>query len=62
MKIPAKGSSHAEVMASLDAYGEHDLPWREDGTTGISTMLNAMKPEVAAKVMTEFFNDLYVSR
>jgi hypothetical protein len=27
----------------------------------INSMLNAMKPEVAAKVMTEFFNDLYVA-
>ena len=31
-----------------------------EGTTGINSMLNAMQPEVAAKVMTEFFNDLYV--
>ncbi len=30
------------------------------GTSGINAMLNAMRPEVAAKVMTEFFNDLYV--
>jgi sphinganine-1-phosphate aldolase len=32
-----------------------------EGTTQINTILNAMKPEVAAKVMTEFFNDLYVA-
>ncbi len=31
-----------------------------DGTTGINMMLDAMRPEVAAKVMTAFFNDLYV--
>jgi glutamate/tyrosine decarboxylase-like PLP-dependent enzyme len=31
-----------------------------EGTTGINAMLDAMRPEVAAKVMTEFFNDLYV--
>jgi hypothetical protein len=26
-----------------------------------ATMINSMKPEVAAKVVTEFFNDLYVA-
>lgn len=31
-----------------------------EGTTAINLMLNAMKPEVAGMVMTEFFNDLYV--
>jgi glutamate/tyrosine decarboxylase-like PLP-dependent enzyme len=30
-----------------------------EGTAQINALLNAMKPEVAAKVMTEFFNDLY---
>jgi hypothetical protein len=29
-------------------------------TTSINLMLDAMKPEVAGMVMTEFFNDLYV--
>jgi sphinganine-1-phosphate aldolase len=49
--------TYRQLMA---AAGTSDgLP---EGTTGINTMLNAMKPEVAAKVMTEFFNDLYVSR
>ena len=44
--------------ALMAAAGTSDgLP---EGTTGINSMLNAMKPEVAAKVMTEFFNDLYV--
>lgn len=32
-----------------------------EGTSAINAMLDAMRPEVAAKVMTEFFNDLYVS-
>jgi sphinganine-1-phosphate aldolase len=32
MKIPQKGQSHKQVMASLDAYGAQDLPWREGGT------------------------------
>jgi hypothetical protein len=31
-----------------------------EGTTAINLMLDAMKPEVAGIVMTEFFNDLYV--
>lgn len=31
-----------------------------EGTTAINLMLDAMKPEVAAIVMTEFMNDLYV--
>jgi len=31
-----------------------------EGTTGINMMLDAMQPDVAAKVMTAFFNDLYV--
>jgi hypothetical protein len=31
-----------------------------EGTAPINGMLNAMKPEVAGLVMTEFFNDLYV--
>ena len=31
-----------------------------EGTSGINAMLNAMQPEVAAKVMTEFFSDLHV--
>jgi sphinganine-1-phosphate aldolase len=49
--------TYRQLMA---AAGTSDgLP---EGTTGINTMLNAMKPEVAAKVMTEFFNDLYVAR
>jgi sphinganine-1-phosphate aldolase len=47
--------SYRQLMA---AAGTSDgLP---EGTTMINSMLNAMKPEVAAKVMTEFFNDLYV--
>jgi glutamate/tyrosine decarboxylase-like PLP-dependent enzyme len=33
-----------------------------EGTAQINALLNAMKPEVAAKVMTEFFNDLYRPR
>lgn len=33
-----------------------------EGTTGINAMLDAMQPAVAAKVMTEFFNDLYVHK
>lgn len=41
----------------MQAAGTADgLP---EGTTAINAMLNAMKPEVAAKVMTEYFNDLY---
>jgi glutamate/tyrosine decarboxylase-like PLP-dependent enzyme len=49
--------TYRQLMA---AAGTSDgLP---EGTTGINTMLNPMKPEVAAKVMTEFFNDLYVAR
>jgi sphinganine-1-phosphate aldolase len=48
--------SYRQLMA---AAGTSDgLP---EGTTMINSMLNAMKPEVAAKVMTEFFNDLYVA-
>lgn len=31
-----------------------------EGTAPINLMLNAMRPEVAGIVMTEFFNDLYV--
>ncbi len=31
-----------------------------EGTAPINLMLNAMRPEVAGLVMTEFFNDLYV--
>jgi len=31
-----------------------------EGTSGINAMLSAMQPEVAAKVMTEFFSDLHV--
>jgi sphinganine-1-phosphate aldolase len=42
------------LMASAGA--QDGLP---EGTSGINAMLNAMQPEVAAKVMTEFFNDLY---
>jgi sphinganine-1-phosphate aldolase len=49
--------TYRQLMAAAGA--SDGLP---EGTTGINTMLNAMKPEVAAKVMTEFFNDLYVSR
>lgn len=49
-----------ELYGQLMAMGgaADGLP---EGTTGINAMLNAMRPEVAAKVMTEFFNDLYVS-
>jgi sphinganine-1-phosphate aldolase len=47
--------TYRQLMA---AAGTSDgLP---EGTTQINSILNAMKPEVAAKVMTEFFNDLYV--
>ncbi len=47
--------TYQQLMA---AAGTSDgLP---EGTTAINSMLNAMKPEVAQKVMTEFFNDLYV--
>jgi sphinganine-1-phosphate aldolase len=49
--------TYRQLMATAGA--SDGLP---EGTTGINSMLNAMKPEVAAKVMTEFFNDLYVSR
>jgi len=31
-----------------------------EGISGINAMLNSMRPEVAAKLMTEFFNDLHV--
>jgi glutamate/tyrosine decarboxylase-like PLP-dependent enzyme len=43
-------------MLMAQAGAEKGLP---EGTSGINAMLNAMPPEVAAKVMTEFFNDLY---
>ena len=47
--------AYRQLMA---AAGTSDgLP---EGTTQINAILNAMKPEVAAKVMSEFFNDLYV--
>jgi sphinganine-1-phosphate aldolase len=46
--------SYRQLMAAAGA--SDGLP---AGTTMINSMLNAMKPEVAAKVMTEFFNDLY---
>jgi glutamate/tyrosine decarboxylase-like PLP-dependent enzyme len=46
--------NYRQLMAAAGTGG--GLP---DGTTMINSMLNAMKPEVAAKVMTEFFNDLY---
>lgn len=49
--------TYRQLMAA--AGTSNGLP---EGTTGINTMLNAMKPEVAAKVMTEFFNDLYAPR
>ena len=49
--------TYRQLMAAAGA--SDGLP---EGTTGINTMLNAMRPDVAAKVMTEFFNDLYVSR
>jgi sphinganine-1-phosphate aldolase len=48
--------SYRQLMAM--AGTSEGLP---EGTTMINSMLNAMKPEVAAKVMTEFFNDLYVA-
>ncbi len=42
----------------MAAAGTRDgLP---EGTTTINLMLDAMKPEVAGLVMTEFFNELYV--
>lgn len=43
-------------MLMAAAGAQDGLP---EGTSGINAMLNAMPPEVAAKVMTEFFNDLY---
>ncbi|QMW22149.1 pyridoxal phosphate-dependent decarboxylase family protein [Sandaracinobacteroides saxicola] len=48
--------TYRQLMAA--AGTSEGLP---EGTTAINEMLNAMQPEVAAKVMTEFFNDLYVS-
>ncbi len=47
--------SYRQLMAM--AGTSDGLP---EGTTAINLMLNAMKPEVAGIVMTEFFNDLYV--
>jgi glutamate/tyrosine decarboxylase-like PLP-dependent enzyme len=49
--------SYRQLMAAAGTEG--GLP---EGTTMINSMLNAMKPEVAAKVMTEFFNDLYAAK
>lgn len=47
--------SYAQLMAM--AGTSNGLP---EGTAPINLMLDAMKPEVAGLVMTEFFNDLYV--
>ncbi len=49
--------TYRQLMAA--AGTSEGLP---EGTTQINSILNAMKPEVAAKVMTEFFNDLYASQ
>jgi hypothetical protein len=48
----------AETYRQLMAFaGTSDgLP---EGTTAINLMLDAMPPEVAGIVMTEFMNDLY---
>lgn len=47
--------SYTQLMAM--AGTSNGLP---EGTAPINLMLDAMKPEVAGLVMTEFFNDLYV--
>jgi glutamate/tyrosine decarboxylase-like PLP-dependent enzyme len=49
--------TYRQMMAMAGAGSDGGLP---QGTAGINAMLDAMQPEVAAKVMTEFFNDLYV--
>jgi sphinganine-1-phosphate aldolase len=44
-------------MMMAGARAADGLP--KDGTATINALLNAMGPELAAKVMTEYFNDLY---
>jgi len=48
---------YRQMMAAAGMSGS-GLP--EEGTAPINEILNSMKPELAAKLMTEYFNELYV--
>ena len=54
-RIPAHGRSRAAIDAALEAYGAHDLPWRDGGTFAYVMFAHAQRPRTAMGFCGAYF-------